>query len=80
MKDLTKVKNRPVNRRTLLKGGLLASGAATLGVGLFGKGATAYGEESSSSLNKGDIAILRLLAAAERSLRASPSAAVGGRQ
>src|SRR5271168_129504 len=52
---------RPVNRRSILKGGLLAGGAATLGVGLFGRGTSAFAAE----LNEGDIAILRFLAAAE---------------
>jgi len=54
---------RPVNRRSLLKGGLLASGAV-MGAGLLGKGTSALAQ-SGASLNKGDIAILRFLAAAE---------------
>jgi hypothetical protein len=56
---------RPVNRRSLLKGGLLAGGAATLGAGLLGKGVSAFAQTSDAALNKGDIAILRFLAAAE---------------
>src|SRR5580698_1569912 len=52
------------NRRSFLKKGALA-GAATVGVGLFGAGKVAFGQSSSSSLNKGDVAILRFLAAAE---------------
>jgi hypothetical protein len=59
---------RTVNRRSLLRGGLLAGGAATLGAGLIGKGIPAYGQISAaspSSPTKGDIAILRFLAAAE---------------
>jgi hypothetical protein len=56
---------RPVDRRSLLKGGLLAGGAATLGVGLLSRGATAFAQTSNTSLNKGDVAILRFLAAAE---------------
>ena len=56
---------RPVNRRSLLRGGLLAGGAATLGAGLLGKGIPAYGQSSATSPTKGDIAILRFLAAAE---------------
>src|SRR6202522_3581328 len=52
------------NRRSFLKKGALA-GAATVGAGLLGAGKAAFGRSSSSSLNKGDIAILRFLAAAE---------------
>jgi Ferritin-like domain len=51
-------------RRTFLKSGMIAGGVA-MGAGLFGKGATAYGQDSPASLTKGDIAILRFLAAAE---------------
>jgi hypothetical protein len=54
-----------VNRRSLLKGGLLAGGAATIGAGLLGKGVSAFAQESSSTLTKGDIAILRFVATAE---------------
>jgi hypothetical protein len=64
MKELVSVAKRPVNRRSLLKGGLLAGGA-TLGAGLVGKGVSAFAQESSSTLSKGDIAILRFLAAVE---------------
>ena len=64
MEESTEVMKRPVNRRSLLKGGLLAGGAA-VGAGLLGKGATAFGQSTSQGLNKGDIAILRFLAAAE---------------
>jgi hypothetical protein len=52
----------PVNRRSLLKGGLMAGGAA-LGAGLLSKGTPAYAE--GSTLSNGDIAILQFLAAAE---------------
>jgi hypothetical protein len=60
-----KIDKRPVNRRSLLKGGLLAGGAATLGAGLLGRGASAYAQPSIAKPTKGDIAILRFLAAAE---------------
>jgi hypothetical protein len=59
---------RPVNRRSFLKSGVLAGGAATMGAGLFSKGTSAFGQDEDdrgSSLTKGDIAILRFLAAAE---------------
>src|SRR5580692_12379327 len=52
------------NRRSFLKQSALA-GAATVGAGLLGAGKVAFAQSSSSSLNKGDIAILRFLAAAE---------------
>jgi hypothetical protein len=65
MEESTEILKRPVNRRSLLKGGLLAGGAATLGAGLLGKGASAFAQASGATLNKGDIAILRFLAAAE---------------
>jgi len=65
MKDIEAGGKRPVNRRSLLKGGLLAGGAATLGAGMLGKNAVAFAQESSQGLNKGDVAILRFLAAAE---------------
>src|SRR5580658_3344489 len=55
--------NRPVNRRSFLKKGMLAGSAATVGAGLVGSLKPAFAE--SSSLPKGDVAILRFLAAAE---------------
>ena len=61
MTESTNIVKRPMNRRSILKGGLLAGGAVTLGVGLFGRGTSAFAAE----LNEGDIAILRFLAAAE---------------
>jgi len=65
VEESTTIVKRPVNRRSLLKGGLLAGGAATLGAGLLGKGVSAFAQSSSAALDKGDIAILRFLAAAE---------------
>ena len=52
------------NRRSFLKKSALA-GAATVGAGLLSAGKVAFGQSSSGSLNKGDIAILQFLAAAE---------------
>src|SRR5258708_22318942 len=52
-------------RRTFLKNGVLAAGAATVGAGLLGNGVSAFGEEGSGRLTPGDTAILRVLAAAE---------------
>src|ERR1700683_2277917 len=54
---------RPVNRRSFLKTGMLAGSAATVGAGLVGSLKPAFGQ--SSSLTKGDVAILRMLATAE---------------
>src|SRR5580658_10121013 len=70
MEESAVILKRPVNRRSLLRGGLLAGGAATLGAGLLTKGASAFAQTDNASLNqgplnKGDIAILRFLAAAE---------------
>jgi hypothetical protein len=58
---------RRVDRRSFLKGGLLAGGAA-VGAGLLTTGPLALAQskgQSSGSLNAGDVAILRFLAAAE---------------
>ena len=57
-----------VDRRSFLKGGLLAGGAAVVGAGLLTNGTLARAQASaqeSGTLNAGDIAILRFLAAAE---------------
>jgi len=56
---------RSVNRRSFMKSGVLAGGAATLGAGLLNGGKLAFGQDSRNSLTKGDVAILRFLAAAE---------------
>jgi len=59
--------SRPVDRRSFLRGGLLAGGAA-VGAGLLATGPLALAQskgQSSGSLNAGDVAILHFLAAAE---------------
>jgi hypothetical protein len=59
--------SRPVDRRSFLKGGLLAGGAA-VGAGLLANAPLARAQarsQESGSLSAGDIAILRFLAAAE---------------
>ena len=55
------------NRRSFLKRTIIAGAAATVGAGILSHGVPAFaqGSSSSSSLSKGDIAILRFLAAAE---------------
>jgi hypothetical protein len=59
--------SRPVDRRSFLKGSLLA-GSAAVGAGLLTSATLARAQaqtQTSGPLNKGDIAILRFLAAAE---------------
>jgi hypothetical protein len=65
MKELGKLFKKGTSRRSFLKNGTVAAGAATLGAGLLASGPTAFGEESSGRLERGDAAILRFLAAAE---------------
>ena len=56
---------RSVDRRSFMKSGLLAGGAATIGAGLLANGTSARVQAASGRLNEGDAAILRFLAAAE---------------
>ena len=65
MESSKSLMSRTVNRRSLLKNGALAGGAVAIGAGLIAGETRAFGQSSSGSLNKGDIAILRFLAAAE---------------
>jgi hypothetical protein len=53
------------NRRSFLKNGVAVAGAATVGAGLLTGGLSAFGQEKSEGLTKGDAAILQLLLAAE---------------
>jgi hypothetical protein len=55
---------RPVDRRSFMKSGLLAGGAAAVGAGLLANGTSARAQER-GRLNPSDAAILRFLAAAE---------------
>src|ERR1700733_12396115 len=55
---------RPVDRRSFMKSGLLAGGAAAVGAGLLANGTSARAQER-GRLIPGDAAILRFLAAAE---------------
>src|SRR6266403_1045719 len=52
-------------RRSFLKKSLVAGAAATAGVGILANIPSAFGQASRGSLTKGDVAILRFLAAAE---------------
>jgi len=71
MKDLVGSNTRSVNRRSILKGGLLAGGAATVGAGLLSQAKVALADDHDHDhdrgrkADRGDIAILRFLAAAE---------------
>ena len=66
MKQLTEVLGRAANRRTFLKNSMVAGAVATVGAGILGSGLPAFAQQTSdSTLTKGDIAILRFLAAAE---------------
>src|ERR1700691_3233819 len=62
MKKSVSTTTRSVDRRSFMKSGLLAGGAATVGVGLLAKTTSA---QERGRLNPGDAAILRFLEAAE---------------
>src|SRR5271170_703027 len=64
MKNPVSNTKRPVDRRSFMKSGLLAGGAAAVGAGLLANGTPVRAQER-GRLNPGDIAILRFLAAAE---------------
>ena len=67
MKNPISNSKHAVDRRSFIKNGLLAGGAATIGAGLLANGKLASAEErpEGGRLNPGDAAILRFLAAAE---------------
>jgi hypothetical protein len=66
MKKLTEVLERPASRRSFLKNSMVAGAVATVGAGILGHGLPAFARETSdAAITKGDIAILRFLAAAE---------------
>jgi hypothetical protein len=64
-----KTRGTPVSRRSLLKGLAVGAGAGTIGAGLLNTGLLnnthAHAQGTGSALTKGDVAILRFLAAAE---------------
>jgi hypothetical protein len=64
MKNPVSNTRRPVDRRSFMKSGLLAGGAAAVGAGLLANGTPARAQER-GKLIPGDAAILRFLAAAE---------------
>ncbi|HEY5002621.1 MAG TPA: hypothetical protein VII61_05685 [Ktedonobacteraceae bacterium] len=61
----TKQRENAASRRSFLRKGLAVGGAGTLGAGLLANGLPVFAAEKSQSPTKGDIAILRFLAAAE---------------
>jgi hypothetical protein len=64
MKNFVKAVSKRSNRRSFLKGGIVAS-AATMGAGLWSSGLSALGADRDDEITKGDEAVLRFLAAAE---------------
>jgi hypothetical protein len=64
MKNSASDIKRSVDRRSFMKSGLLAGGAAAVGAGLLANGTSARAQER-GRLGEGDVAILRFLAAAE---------------
>lgn len=68
MKNSEDMVKRSVNRRSFLRNGVLAGGAAVAGAGLLSSGKTMLAQENDDargSLDRGDVAILRFVAAAE---------------
>src|ERR1700681_3606735 len=68
MKEKGSVFNGAKNRRSFLKNGMVAAGAATMGAALLPGTLGAFGgeEEDHSPVTKGDIAILTFLSALEQ--------------
>ena len=69
MEEIKDVMTGPANRRSFLKRGALAGGAAVMGAGLLGGKSLAFadeGGEGPSRVTRGDIAILTFLSALEQ--------------
>ena len=68
MAKLETLIKKSANRRSFLKTGITAAGAATMGAGLLGGGLSAFGQdqEDDGDITKGDIAILKFLNALEQ--------------
>jgi hypothetical protein len=69
MKEMGKVFSKASNRRSFLKNGTVAVGAATVGAGFLGKATPAFAREEDDDrapITRGDIAILRFLQALEQ--------------
>ena len=67
MDNSTKNSKKSLDRRSFMRSGLLAGGAATIGAAMLANGtfARAQDENDNGRLDAEDIAILRFLAAAE---------------
>jgi Ferritin-like domain len=67
MEQSMKNTKHPLDRRSFMRSGLLAGGAATISAGLLSNGALAraQSDDSDGRLDAGDVAILQFLAAAE---------------
>ena len=66
MKQLSEIMESAGNRRSFLKNSMVAGAVATVGAGILGSGLPLFARETNdSTITKGDIAILRFLAAAE---------------
>jgi Ferritin-like domain len=65
MRKTIKQPENATSRRSFLHKGLAVGGAGAIGAGLLTSGLPAFAEVKSGSLTKGDVAILRFLAAAE---------------
>jgi hypothetical protein len=67
MGDSTKNAKKSLDRRSFMRSGLLAGGAATIGAGMLANGTSAHAQDRDGdrTLGAGDVAILRFLAAAE---------------
>src|SRR5690242_14754021 len=65
MNKSTKQLENATNRRSFLRKGLVAGGAGAIGAGLLADGLPAFATEGSNRITRGDVAILRFLAALE---------------
>ncbi len=69
MNESEAVLKKPSNRRSFMKKGILAAGGTAMGAGLLAKGLPIFADDRDGDgddrLTRGDVAILRLLAAAE---------------
>ena len=65
MKQPGSILKSNTNRRSFLKKGALAGGAAAIGASLMGGGTFAFGQDDGGRLTRGDAAILRFALAAE---------------
>lgn len=67
MKEEKSVLTRSTNRRSFLRNGTVAAGAATVGAGLLGDSIAAFAQDNTGSpVTRGDLAILRFLSGLEQ--------------